>query len=122
MADYIERETILRKLRVDCLAHYPSYCIIGILSAANEVANIPGADVRPVVRGKWEKVGEQMLINLENAREQYAELGYPHRKILNLRCSSCRKVTMVDSSIAYDFCPHCGANMREERDGKTVVP
>lgn len=72
---------------------------------------VPAADVR-VVRGKWEKVGEQMLINLENAREQYAELGYPHRKILNLRCSSCRKVTMVDSSIAYDFCPHCGADMR----------
>lgn len=78
-----------------------------------EVKHIPSADVVEVVRGEWEKVGEQMLINLENAREQYAELGYPHRKILNLRCSSCRKVTMVDSSIAYDFCPHCGADMRE---------
>ncbi len=70
--------------------------------------------VRPVVRGRWEKVGEQMLINLENAREQYAALGYPHRKIFNLRCSSCRMVTMVDSSIAYDYCPHCGADMRGE--------
>lgn len=29
----------------------------------------------------------------------------------NLQCSSCNKITMVWSSIDYDYCPHCGAKM-----------
>ncbi len=62
---------------------------------------------------RWEKVGENMIINLENAREQYKELGYPHRIELLLRCDSCRKITIVDSSIAYRFCPHCGKEMQQ---------
>ena len=28
---------------------------------------------------KWEVVGKQMVINLENAREQYKVLGYPQK-------------------------------------------
>lgn len=66
-------------------------------------------DLRPV--GKWEDAGKQMLINLENAREQYSVLGYPHRTELKRRCSVCRKITLVDSSIEYKYCPHCGAVM-----------
>jgi hypothetical protein len=52
-----------------------------------------------------------MMIDLENAREQYAALGYPHRNVLNLRCPQCRMITMVDETIRYNFCPHCGAKM-----------
>lgn len=62
-------------------------------------------------RGEWVVFNKQMLINLENAREQYKELGYPHRTELGLQCSNCRKVTYVDSGIKYEFCPHCGAKM-----------
>jgi Zn finger protein HypA/HybF involved in hydrogenase expression len=54
-----------------------------------------------------------MVINLANAREQYSELGYPHRNILQMQCDKCRLITMVDESIRYDYCPHCGADMRE---------
>lgn len=57
---------------------------------------------------KWIEKGEQMLLSLENAREQYSALGYPHRRILKLQCSECNKITLVDSSIKYEFCPHCG--------------
>ena len=67
-------------------------------------------------RGEWIVFNKQMLINLENAREQYKELGYPHRTELGLQCSNCRKVTYVDSGIKYEFCPHCGAKM-EVQDG-----
>ena len=69
-------------------------------------------------KGKWINNGKQMTINLENAREQYAELGYPHRNILRLSCSNCGKVTLVDESIVYSYCPHCGALMKGENDGK----
>lgn len=114
--DLISREAAVQYIKDNQCKNCSDIGLCGncaVLVALKLLENVPAADVRPVARGKWEKVGEQMLINLENAREQYAELGYPHRKILNLRCSSCRKVTMVDSSIAYDFCPHCGADMRE---------
>ena len=43
------------------------------------------------------------MIDLENAREQYAALGYPHRNVLNLRCPQCRMITMVDETIRYNF-------------------
>lgn len=62
--------------------------------------------------GEWIDCGKQMIINLENAREQYSVLGYPHRNELRLQCSSCGKITLVDESIVYEFCPHCGAMMR----------
>ena len=74
---------------------------------------VPAADVRPVVRAHWNLVGKQMVINLANAREQYSELGYPHRNILQMQCDKCGLITMVDESIRYDYCPHCGADMRE---------
>ena len=60
---------------------------------------------------KWEIVGKQMVINLENAREQYKDLGYPHRTILKMRCPLCRKITLCDESILYEFCPHCGEKL-----------
>ena len=71
---------------------------------------------QPQRTGRWIRDGEQMIINLENARKQYAVLGYPHRKYLKLECSVCKKITLVDSSIKYEFCPHCGADMRGEHD------
>lgn len=60
---------------------------------------------------KWEITGKQMIINLENAREQYKELGYPHRTELKMRCPLCNKITFCDSSILYEFCPHCGEQL-----------
>lgn len=65
-------------------------------------------------KGKWKVVGKDMYINLENAREQYRDLGYPHRNELKLRCSECGMLTIVDESIAYNYCPHCGAKMEGE--------
>lgn len=65
-------------------------------------------------KGKWIIRGKQMVLNLENAREQYSALGYPHRNIQQLQCSECRKITLVDESILYEYCPHCGCDMRQE--------
>lgn len=60
---------------------------------------------------KWEVVGKQMVVNLENAKEQYKVLGYPHRTVLKMRCPLCRKITLCDESILYEFCPHCGEKL-----------
>lgn len=50
---------------------------------------IPAADVRPVVRGKWER----------NERGNYI-------------CSNCK--SEHNAVFGFIFCPNCGADMREE--------
>lgn len=107
VTDYISREAAIDAVDVGNLHH-------GIIDALQAIiSDIPSADVRPVVKAHWNLVGKQMVINLANAREQYSELGYPHRNILLMQCDRCRLITMVDESIRYDYCPHCGADMRE---------
>lgn len=53
------------------------------------------ADVRPVVRGRWQTVG----------------IGAGER------CSVCGAHFIGDSPMDWEFCPNCGADMREANDG-----
>lgn len=85
-----------------------------IMDVLDSMPTLSPDDVRGV--GEWEDAGKQMLINLENAREQYSVLGYPHRTESKRRCSVCRKITLVDASIEYKYCPHCGARMKGAED------
>lgn len=62
----------------------------GLIDAQNFVRNVPAADVRPVVRGKWELFCGG----------------------LDWQCSNCNWSTRAD--IPRNFCPNCGADMREE--------
>ena len=64
-------------------------------------------------RGYWIYKDESLIVNLNNAKEQFDALGQVHRTELRLQCSVCHKITMVDSSIKYEYCPHCGAEMFE---------
>ena len=68
-------------------------------------------DVQPVVHANWTILTKRKAIFLDNANEQYKALGFPHRNILQMRCSNCGMLTQVDGSIAYEYCPHCGAKM-----------
>ena len=80
MADYISREAVVEFIR--------SYrCSTDVAIHMEQHLNeIPAADVRPVVRGKW-------IIN-----------GW------SIRCSECR----YDMPFSVrNFCPNCGADMRE---------
>lgn len=55
---------------------------------------VPAADVRPAVRGKW-KVGGV-----------FDDIG---------RCSCCHYMFPLDTAMTeFHFCPNCGADMREE--------
>lgn len=81
--------------------------------ADEQLALVPLEDVEPIRHGHWEKCGEFKFINLDNAGQQYKELGYPHRPYTAQTCSRCRMTTIVDKTIMYDYCPHCGARMDE---------
>ena len=62
----------------------------------NDVEDFPAADVRPVVRGRWEPVVD--------ANED----GSPYQA--GIHCSECGHFDVWE----FNFCPNCGADMREE--------
>lgn len=63
----------------------------------DKIERLPAADVRPVVRGKW-------------------QVYYTDLDSLYTRCTACL-CTFKGSKNHYNFCPNCGAqmNMREEQ-------
>ena len=110
MAEYIEREaaTELLKQRL----YETALNSTGFNADAGDVYadaaerlektwinEITAADVRPVVRGKWNRTD-----------------AYPHR----LYCSVCYKTYLKNDELLerwefpLNFCPNCGADMREE--------
>ena len=61
--------------------------------------NLPAADVRPVVRGKW--VQENIVLT-----------SYP--PLYKWHCSECGEIKRgFDSGVLTNYCPNCGADMRE---------
>ena len=90
MTEYIEREAAIDCLHFVCVPQCRQY-------AQEEIKKIPAADVRSVVRAKWEW-------NDNN--------GYYY-------CGNCKAVSpREDQDGEYidcpNFCPNCGADMREE--------
>lgn len=97
--EYIEREAAIRAHCDGCVDD--GYC--GKLDgryACEDVPNImaiPAADVRPVVRGKW----------------------LPTKDDNKKRCSNCDVITLIAQYPfgEANFCPNCGADMRQEKEG-----
>ena len=104
MAENIEREAAIEKLNKLCdrVCQYSKAqrkymcgaCPLGDAFTVIE-DDIPAADVRPVVRGKW----------VQGDMPTYG--GY--------KCSVCGANTVLYKA---NFCPNCGADMREEQDGR----
>lgn len=69
-----------------------------ICHESKSIDEIPHADVRENVRGKWSLVTDRYGINGESV----------------WKCSACSEMTISKG----DFCPNCGADMRGEKDGK----
>ena len=84
MKEYIEREAVLTLVEPDARPFL-----------AERIKQLPAADVRPVVRGKWEPV---VAAN---------EDGSPYQA--GIRCSECCHFDVWE----FNFCPNCGANMEE---------
>lgn len=94
MAEYIEREKAIEAMKKAPVA------FMGTLNALMDlIEDIPAADVREVKRGKW---------IIETSRTYF-----------EVRCSECGIKSYVhiedEDTISYaNFCPNCGADMREE--------
>jgi hypothetical protein len=88
MAEFIDREAARDLLDIALDDDWE------IEYANDRLDEIPAADVRPVVRGEW--------------RQTKDEFG-----IYN-KCSVCGKEYYCGPIAPFNFCPNCGADMREE--------
>ena len=97
MAEYIEREAAIayaplpKHLREYQTMNLDDAWEDGYDFAIRQIESIPAADVRPVVRGKW---------------LQYSPLADTYE------CDKCG-YQVIDESFRTNFCPNCGADMRE---------
>ena len=103
MSDYISREALIKEVN-SCSTHWLNeWDTLGVLAA---IDRIPAADVRPVVRGKW-------LPDYDYAEYDFdgcTPLPEPKKFQDGWQCSLCGGYMPSETN----FCPNCGADMREE--------
>ena len=95
MAEYIEREKLIRNAE---LCRETTDAFIELINDQE------AADVQPVVQGKWHAEGD----------------GYADGEIVYdmWSCSCCGEYfDEWDDKPTWNYCPNCGADMREANDG-----
>ena len=112
MSDYIKREDAIEEICKGCNEQYseepcePSDC--GIMQ---RIADIPSADVRENVKGRWVEVVDRT--------EMYDKEGVKTWGML-FQCNQCGFVlnAIEGHTGQYNYCPNCGADMRREDNGR----
>lgn len=89
MDDYISREAAILEFCDDCIDKKWCKRNGGSCSKIKNINAVPAADVRPVVRARWKAHGDCGVTE----------------------CPVCR--WSIEECIDYNFCPNCGADMRE---------
>ena len=110
MAEYIEKQAALKEV-CDACGIVPDkekenceYKFAGCKEYYN-VFTLPPADVCPVMRGKWE------VVDWVEYDEHGECVHYPKE---GLCCTSCKNVFKKKLLWKNNYCPNCGADMREE--------
>lgn len=94
MDDYISRD---KAAKVLCMACGNAACDPFECSFYKVMEDVPAADVRPVVRARWEDETGYIFSNL--AQRVY--------------CPACKSYAYFYPITAKNFCPNCGADMRK---------
>jgi hypothetical protein len=99
--EYIEKVAFNYAIR-DAVKKYPNSFYNGLEVARQIAHDFPAADVRPVVRGRW--IGYPECLKFTNA--------YSDDHIVCSDCEECFSILDNDCE-RFNFCPNCGADMRE---------
>ena len=91
--EYIERTAAIRLLRGNCIRKYPSTFSMGLVAGADEISQLPAADVVEVRHAKWTTRRTEM-----HDGEWY--------------CTGCDYEPQAFENSNY--CPHCGCKMDKE--------
>lgn len=98
MADYIDRDTLIKKIRRMPRTINPDLVQYSLVKVV--ISNIEQADVVPVVHGKWINEGP------------YSSVGGDWMKLQE--CSVCHAVYTSHGNTPWSnhkYCPNCGAKM-----------
>nr|DAP35591.1 MAG TPA: DNA-directed RNA polymerase [Caudoviricetes sp.] len=99
MCDYISRDMAIARLtKVEVTNRLAT-----MTDAKREIAEMPAADVVPVVHGEWEAADWR-----EYDANSCEVICYPKDGIA---CTHCRYVFKKDALWKKNFCPNCGAKM-----------
>lgn len=114
MNDYISRDAVLEMLEESHIisnGEYAGYCTEDI-----DICDIPSADVQPIKHGHWVKKhrhrgGYRQVTGKKPMSYETHTITIDERyEIDDLYCSECGK---LNESVFTNFCPNCGADMRE---------
>lgn len=102
MDDYIIREKAVNAA-IDAVDDWDGGCNKSRAELIEmEMNKLPAADVKPVLRGKW------MLVDTEDGDRDDTLL-------MTWGCNRCGKEFKTAGRMDFDFCPNCGADMREDK-------
>ncbi len=91
MAEYIERENLLKRFNIDDMMNV-NRTLISLREARETISNFPAADVAPVRHGRWTMSSDR-----------------PDTIICSC-CDSAFDVWKADIK-RHNYCPNCGARM-----------
>lgn len=113
MAEYIEREELLKRFNSNDVVHkmdnenfrYKQGYLTGLITASVVAKAMPSADVVEVKHGKWEK---QQFIGRSG-----------FFSVKDFTCSNCFESFAVEQGKGLmNYCPNCGARMERENNEK----
>ena len=100
--EYIEKADVKNILEH---AYYGEATLGELLEAIDDARS---ADVKPVVIGEWLIIDESYWRGTQSQDKQINRV--------SLKCSNCgHRITQKDFRGVRNFCPNCGAEMREEK-------
>ena len=119
MSEYIEKKEAIKFID-NCLLHEDKLQCVEketLLAAKKQIEAIPAADVRPVVRGRWEwrhrhRGGFRRVTGEDDFGIRHTITVDERYAIDDPYCPFCGK---LNESVFLNFCPNCGADMSEDK-------
>lgn len=125
MTDYIDRQAAIAYAISGRIRTLPTSedgeNWIRTAEVRQSLLDVPSAEAEPVKHGRWEFEAKWQYKNCDGRGMERKEIfGTTKRTCHRLKCSKCKKAVVIDDTIAYAYCPHCGAKMDLEGEAHEV--